>query len=124
MHSTPPRVLCVDDDEDDCFILYALLKGEGCDAVTTFTLGDALALARREAFDLYILDTRYKDGTGRELCRALRELRPGAKVIFYSGAAYEGDGQSVSEAGALAYVKKHETEELVASVRRALADKE
>jgi DNA-binding response OmpR family regulator len=124
VHSTPPHVLCVDADEDACFILYALLKGEGCDAVTTFTLGDALALAKREAFDLYILDTRYQDGTGLELCRALRGLRPDAKVIFYSGAAHEADRQSVTEAGELAYVKKHEIKELLAAVRRALADKE
>lgn len=105
-------------------MLYNLLKGEGYDPVTTFTVNEARSLAKREPFDLYIIDARYPDGTGLELCRNLRGLRPGAKVIFYSGAAYETDEQSGLEAGALAYVKKPEIRELLAATRRVLADTE
>ena len=117
---TSPRVLCVDDNEDNCFMLYALLKRGGYEPMTCFAVGDALVLAAREEFDLFILDARYPVGTGAELCRHIREMRPGAKVIFYSGAALDEDQERGLEAGAYAYVKKPEVEGLLESVRRAL----
>jgi CheY-like chemotaxis protein len=91
VHPTSPRVLCVDDNEDTCFVLRALLGGEGFDAVTSSAVSDALTLAGREDFDLFILDTHYPAGTGFELCRIIRQVRPAAKVIFYSGDALETD---------------------------------
>lgn len=52
------RVLCVEDNQDIGVLLYTALRGQGCDAVITYTAGDALMLAGREEFDLFILDTR------------------------------------------------------------------
>jgi CheY-like chemotaxis protein len=112
----------VDDNEDNAFMLYNLLRGAGYDAVTTLTPGDALMLAGSEQFDLFILDTRFRAGTGFELCRSIRETRPGAKVIFYSGAVLETDRERGLDAGAQAYVKKPEIEELLEAVRDALGD--
>lgn len=83
MPHPPKRILCVDDNEETCFMLY------------TFR-------------------------TGAELCRHIRESRPGAKVIFYSGAAFDEDRERGLAAGACAYVNKPEVEGLVEAVKRAL----
>jgi DNA-binding response OmpR family regulator len=103
-------------------MLYNLLRGAGYDAVTVFSPGAALMLAGREQFDLFILETRFRDGNGFELCRSIRETRPGAKVIFYSGDAFETDWERGLDAGARAYVKKPAIEELLDAVRNALGE--
>lgn len=114
------RVLCAEDNEDICFMLSSLLKGVGYDTVTTFTAGDALMLAGRDEFDLFILDTRLGGQSGVELCRELRDVRPDTPVIFYSAEAYDSDREAALKAGACAYVTKPGTEELVEAVRRVV----
>lgn len=120
MQEPPKRVLCVEDNQDIGFLLYTVLKREGFDAVITYTVPDALTLAGRGEFDLYVLDVRFESGSGLDLCRTLREAHPDAPVIFYSGAAYDSDREAALRAGACAYVTKPGTEELVKAVRRAL----
>lgn len=120
MPQTTKRVLCVEDNEDIGFILQAVLKQEGFDALITHTVIGALQLVAREEFDLYILDMHYRTGTGPELCRHIRETRPGAKVIFYSGAAFDEDRQAGLAAGARAYVIKPEIDKLLEAVRSVL----
>ena len=120
MPQPPKRVLCVEDNEDIGFLLFTVLKREGFDAVITYTVGDALMLAGRGEFDLYVLDVRFGDGSGLELCRALREAHPDSPVVFYSAAAFDADREAALRAGACAYVTKPGTEELVEAVRHAL----
>jgi two-component system OmpR family response regulator len=117
----PKRVLCVEDNEDISFLLYTALKREGFDAVTTYTVGDALMLAGREEFDLFILAVWFGEGSGLDLCRGLREAHPDAPVVFYSAAAFDSDREAALRAGACAYVTKPGIEELVEAARRALA---
>lgn len=120
MPQPPKRVLCVEDNEDIGFLLYTVLKSEGFDAVITFTAGEALKLAGREDFDLFILDTQLESGSGLDLCRALREAHPDTPVIFYSAAAFDSDREAALRAGASAYVTKPGTDELVEAARRIL----
>jgi DNA-binding response OmpR family regulator len=116
----PQRVLCVEDNEDIGFLLYTVLRREGFDAVIIYAVGDALVLAGREGFDLFILDLTLENGSGLELCRTLRESHPDMPVVFYSAAAYDSDREAALRAGACAYVTKPGTDELVKAVRRAL----
>jgi len=37
-------------------MLFTVLKREGFDTVLTYTVGDAIMLAGRDKFDLYVLD--------------------------------------------------------------------
>lgn len=120
MPQPPKRVLCVEDNEDIGFLLYNVLKSEGFDAVTTFTADEALKLAGRADFDLFILDTRLKSVSGLDLCRALREAHPDTPIIFYSAAAFDIDREAALHAGASAYVTKPGTDELVEAARRVL----
>ena len=81
MPQPPKRVLCVEDNQDIGFLLYTVLKGEGFDAVITYTVPDALMLAGQEEFDLYVLNATFGSGSGFDLCRTLREAHPEASVI-------------------------------------------
>ena len=76
-------------------------------------------LAEAEEFDLFILDLHYPEGTGEDLYRQLRQVRPGTPVIFYSGAADERNSERGIVAGADAYVLKPEIDGLLAAVRQA-----
>ncbi|HET8670389.1 MAG TPA: response regulator, partial [Candidatus Saccharimonadales bacterium] len=50
------RVLCVEDDPDSCEMMGLLLDVHGYDVTTAISVEDALGLARRGGFDLYVLD--------------------------------------------------------------------
>ena len=110
----------MEDNEDIGFLLYTALRREGFDAVTAYTVGDALALAGRDGFDLYVLDAVLAEGSGLDLCRALRELHPAAQVVFYSAAAFDADREAALRAGACAYVAKPGIDELMATLHRLL----
>jgi two-component system OmpR family response regulator len=118
------RVLCVDDHEDTCFMLRHLLAQQNVEVVTAKTMADALALIKREAFDLYVLDKRLPDGSGLELCARLNKAAPNVPVIFYSGDAYQLHRQEGLCAGAEAYVTKPDIDGLVETVQTLLADRE
>ena len=121
MPQPPKRVLCVEDNEDICFMLTAILGQAGYDTASADGPGEALSAAGREHFDLFILDTMLGEGSGLDLCRALRASHPDTPVVFYSAAAFDSDREAALSAGACAYVTKPGTEELVEAVRRALA---
>ena len=110
----------MEDNEDIGFLLYTALRTHGYDPVITYTAGDALMLAVREEFDLFILDTWLGEKDGVELCRELRAACPDTPVVFYSAAAFDADRQAALRAGACAYVTKPGTDDLLETVRRAL----
>ena len=114
------HILCVDDDEDTCFMLKHLLDGEGFEAKTAASVDEALKLAQRESFNLYILDEWFPQGAGTSLCRKIREFDPYTPIIVYSGAAFDTEQQEALHAGANAFVAKPQVEKLVQTIRRLL----
>jgi CheY-like chemotaxis protein len=118
------RVLCVDDHEDSAEMLRQLLSVEDYEVSTANSMKEGLALAKSEAFDLYVLDRHLPDGTGLELCRKLNELTPDTPCIFYSGDAYEVHRRQALAAGADGYVAKPDIDELIDTVHKLLAERE
>jgi CheY-like chemotaxis protein len=104
-----------------CFMLTTLL-GQDYETKSAAGIGATMELARRERFDLYILDNHFPDGTGPELCRRLRELHPEIPIIFYSGAVFESDKAEGLCAGAQECVSKPSIDSLTEAVRRVLGD--
>jgi DNA-binding response OmpR family regulator len=98
------RILFVDDDESN-WEMVALNLAE-CVVVCTGDFNQGLRLARLGYFDLYLLDNWLPDGSGVELCRAIREFDPYTPVLFYSAAAYTRDIHQASHAGAQDYLVK------------------
>lgn len=100
------HVLCIDDDEDTCFMLTVLLGLEDYQVATASTLVEGLKLARSQQFHVYLLDFRLPDGTGLQLTQEIRSFDPFTPIIFCSGIAGLADRQQAIDAGAQAYLTK------------------
>lgn len=99
-------VLYAEDNEDSGFMLSTLLGLSNIDVLLARSTKEAFQAAQTKHFDLYLLDNRFSDGSGFELCRQLHELNPQTPIVFYSGDAYESDRQQGLAAGAGAYLVK------------------
>jgi two-component system, OmpR family, response regulator len=122
MSARARRILCVDDHADTCFMLQTLFGRAGREVASAPNVAEALRLTESQSFDLFVLDVRFPDGSGIDLCKRLRELHPHAPVVFYSGRAYEADRNEALSACAEAYVAKPSIDQLVSEVERLLAE--
>jgi two-component system sensor histidine kinase BarA len=68
------RLLVVDDTESNRLLLRELLAGSGVTVALASSGPEALALARRQDFDLVLMDIRMAGMDGLETARALRRL--------------------------------------------------
>ena len=80
-----PRILFVDDHEDTRYLITHLLGGQGYDVEAARSVEEGLQLARAGGFDLYLLDSRFADGSGMELCEGIRQFDKTTPIVFYSG---------------------------------------
>ena len=80
-----PRILFVDDHEDTRNMVAYGLGALGYDVVAADCTAEGLRLAREGRFDLYLLDSRLRDGSGAELCEAIREFDAATPIIFFTG---------------------------------------
>ena len=118
------RILCVDEYDDTRFMLVNLFELSNYEVITASSVKDGLRLAQSERFDLYILERRFNEGSGVDLCREIRKLHPKTPIIFYSGDVYEADQQEALSAGAQAYLTKPgDVGELVNCAHRLLAER-
>jgi DNA-binding response OmpR family regulator len=110
-------ILCVDDDQDTRDLLTALRGSEGYEVMAIATVEEALWRAMADKFDLIILDWVLKDGTGIELCIALRRIGIDVPILFYSGTANRDEIQNAIRAGAQGFlVKPADFEEVLQKV--------
>jgi DNA-binding response OmpR family regulator len=115
------EILCVEGDADSCYILTFFLSEAGYDVTATETAEEGLELARGCGFNLILLDIRYRDGNGIEICGDIRRFDANTPILFYSG---ETDGDQVAaalSAGAQAYVIKPHIESLLPVVAQMLS---
>ena len=110
------RVLYVDDDRDSFEMLRVLLGMSRIEVDSAPTVAEAMAQARVNQFDLYLLDSGLPDGSGLGLCRKLRSLYPKTPVVFYSGKAHLEDIEMGMAAGAAGYITKPNSERLAATI--------
>ena len=125
MPSSPRRrVLCAEPHEDTCRLITLLLERQGHEVVPARTVADCVRLAGEAEFDLYMLDDTYIDGTALQLCKRLREMTPGAPILFFSARAFKRDRELALEAGASAYLNKpDDLFEIVSTVNSILSGK-
>jgi DNA-binding response OmpR family regulator len=111
------RILYAEDHADTREFVTFVLTRNNCEVVTVDNYDHALLLARKDSFDLYILDNWLPDKSGVDLCLRLREIDPKTPILFYSGAALETDKTIALSSGAQAYITKPaDCDELVAAV--------
>lgn len=120
MNDTPNRILVVDDEPSITeFVSYALKK-EGFYTDVVDNGEEALALATKNPYDLFVLDIMLPGMDGYELCRRLRS-KTTVPVLFLSARDTELDKVVGLEIGGDDYLAKpFGVRELIARVRALL----
>jgi class 3 adenylate cyclase/CheY-like chemotaxis protein len=123
----PPRILIVDDNENNRAILAARLSAQGYSTAEACDGAEALEAARRDAPDLILLDVEMPRMDGLEACRRLRS-DPSVgfvPIILVTARADSKDVVAGLEAGADEYLTKPvDQHALIARVRSMLRVKE
>jgi len=115
------RILVVEDETAIAFGLELDLKSEGYDVVIESDGESALRRARKEAFDLILLDVMLPRKDGFEVCRELRRGGSKTPVIMLTAKSQEAEKVLGLEIGADDYVTKpFSPRELRARVKAAL----
>ena len=100
------QILHVDDDPDIRLMMSACLREFGYVVATAATNAEALELAERVKFDLFILDVRLPDGNGVELCQKVNQLQPNRPVVYYSAYASNEEQKAALSIAGDAYLAK------------------
>lgn len=102
------RVLVVEDEESLRIVLGVNLPLSGYDVVEAENAESALALAREQDFDVFLLDVMMPPTSGFELAKRLRADPATASVpiVFISGRADRADVEEGLELGAADYITK------------------
>jgi two-component system alkaline phosphatase synthesis response regulator PhoP len=115
------RILVVEDEPAIAFGLQLDLKSEGYDVEIESDGESALQRARKEAFDLILLDVMLPRKDGFEVCRELRRGGSKTPVIMLTAKTQEAEKVLGLELGADDYVTKpFSPRELRARVKAAL----
>jgi DNA-binding response OmpR family regulator len=113
------RILVIEDRDDERDLLK-LVFGE-YDVADASDYDEGLRMAKRQYFDLYVLDDRMPGGTCIDFCLRIREFDPHTPILLYSGQDCFGDRSAALSAGAQAYFAKPiEVQEVLGTVRKLL----
>ena len=109
MQSEPPRILIVDDNEDNRYTLQLLLETDGHTRITTASGGkEAITLLGKERFSLVLLDMAMPDLNGDEVLKIIKN-DPDTRDISVVVISADTDTEKVSkciEIGADDYLPK------------------
>ncbi len=112
------RTLIVDDEETYAASLKRLLARRGVRADVAGTWADGLAQAKKQQYDLVILDYMLPDGNGLDLIEPIRALRPAPTVLMMTAFGTIENAVEAMRRGAYDYVTK--STELPAIVERVV----
>ena len=120
----PKRILVVDDEPDTLGLIELTLSTAGYEVRTGFDGKTAIALLRREPFDLLLLDIMMPDISGFEV---IRQLQAGATavppLIFLTAKNRAEDRDQGNALGARAYLVKPTTRgQLLDAIRRVIGE--
>ncbi len=99
-------LLIVDDDAPLCQRLARAMERRGfiVETAESVSAGVALATAHPPAFA--VVDLRLGDGSGLDIVKALREVRPSARVVMLTGYGNIATAVAAVKAGAVDYLPK------------------
>lgn len=120
------KILYVDDDQDDFFLVYSLLKKipeTNYELKGANSLEEALSILDM-GFDVYLVDYRLGKDTGLELIQEIKSIQKHAPVIMLTGMNSENIDREALTLGASDYLIKGEfdAQTLDRTVRYAIRD--
>jgi len=120
-----PRILIVDDNQKNLYLLEAILKGNGYEVIAATNGAEALAAAKDDPPDAVITDILMPVMDGFELCRRWKadEQLNGIPVIFYT-ATYtdQKDQEFAQKIGVDRFIIKPQKPEVLASEIKRILD--
>jgi len=121
-------ILYVEDEELNRTLLRAVLQRapdprlRSASLLEARTLGQARAILTEEAIDLVLLDVRLPDGSGLDLVREIKSLKPDLGVVVMSASVLPEEREEAVRAGCDAFVAKpYVPGELLATLQRVLS---
>ena len=118
----PGRVLVVDDESALVTALLSTLREHGYTAAGATTPTDALALIRKQSFDVMLTDLHLPEMDGIALLRAAHDIDPTLSVIMMTGFGTIDTAVDAMKAGAVDYiVKPFKLKSVLAILSRALS---
>ncbi len=102
----PYSVLVVDDEEPIRRLLQKELSAPQRRMATAASAAEAVAMCRKESFDVILLDIRLGDGNGLEMLPLFRSRQPDAAVIMLTGHADVAGAVEAMRNGAYDFVPK------------------
>jgi CheY-like chemotaxis protein len=119
------RVLCVEDNPDDCDLIKTYLGWEDIEVVFVGTSADGLSRAKSERFDLFLIDEVLPDGSGIDLTFQIRNFDTTTPIIFHSAYGHAPIIEKAIRAGAQQYITKpSEPDNVVRTIKTYLGEKE
>ena len=119
-----PRILVVDDIQDNLDLIRDLFENEPYEIVTALNADEAIQLAHEKFPDVAILDVQMPDVDGYELCQRLRDLsRPRKSPVLFLTAnrtSIEDAVQGLDTGGCDYVTKPFDADELRARIRAVL----
>jgi PAS domain S-box-containing protein len=102
-----PTLLIVDDEPVILDVFRRFLEAEGRTLLLAASAREAMAVAERtDPIDVALVDKNLGDGSGLDVARRLRALRPDVEVILVSGYASIDSAIEAVQIGAFDYVTK------------------
>jgi len=118
------RILIVDDNTSLAQNLRDVLEGArelNVDVALASDGQHGLAAARRDGFDVAVVDVKLPDASGVDLIRPLRAASPLGEIVLVTGFATVDTAIAALRAGAFAFIlKSFRPEELISTVEQAL----
>ena len=105
---SPVRILIIEDEPAIADNLAALLTAKGHKVSTCYEGADGVTRARKETFDLLLLDVMLPRMSGFDVCKLLRAdpKTMKLKIIMVTGLGRMGDVEEAFRAGANDYLIK------------------
>lgn len=101
-----PRILLVEDDPTSRAFLLAATEALPAHVDTAATMAEALALAARHDYALWLIDANLPDGSGRALLARLRARGSAVAAIAHTASHERGEHDALLAAGFVATIAK------------------
>lgn len=102
------RILIVEDDEKNMYLISFILKKNGYEVLEAWTGEEGVELAIKERPDLIIMDIQLPGIDGLEATKRIRESEADDEIpiVAFTSYAMTGDREKALDAGCTGYLEK------------------